>query len=571
MMRSHWIELPDFLTVSDPVRLVAHEPPLPQPEFVQRSLALAGVLRAMQCQRIGLWFDDSAELACTLLACWRAGVVAVLAGDIQPATCARLNRKVDLWLSDTHLPDTAANPSSIDALLRAGAAAPLAPVRLDPATAGVLLLTSGSSGRPKLIAKRWSQLTNEVRTLEQNWPSQHRMATVAGSVSPQHMYGLPFRVLWPLCSGRPVLRRQLAFPQDIQQAILAHAPVIWISSPALLRRCENLDWSALQDQVIQVFSAGGPLPDETSDMFSERLSLRPIEIYGSSETGVIAWRQGRDDWRAFPGVTVGRDERLALWVEAPWIGRRREQTADAVDFTEAGFQLLDRVDRIIKVEEKRIALPMIERILTLHPYVREAYVGKRQDSDRLTSLTALTPAGAHALRNQGRRKVIETLQAHLASHFTSLAIPRSWRLMTHIPRTAQDKLPLSVFESLAGPRPTEPETKPLPAGEDGTLRYQVRIPFDLSFFPGHFPETPVVPGVAQIGWAYQTARRDLMPTLNFGGMEVLKFQKLLRPGDTVELALRWNADNAKLYFSFLLDGEPCSSGRILHKPHHANP
>lgn len=573
-MFMRWIEPANLLTTPDPTRLVAHNPPLSLNELTARSLALAGLLQGAQARRAALWFDDAAELACALLACWRAGVTAVLPGDAQPSTCARLNDALDLWLSDTELPAAATCRISSRDWLARPAHPPLPPMHLDPDAAGVELLTSGTSGQPKLITKRWRQLTDEIRSLEQQWPSTESpqagpAATVLGSVNPHHMYGLPFRVLWPLCCGRAIVRAQLAYPEHMYHASLAHAPCVWISSPALLRRCgDTLDWQALKGRVVQMFSAGGPLPTEISDAFETRLALRPTEIYGSSETGVVASRHGDELWRTLPAVRIGADADQGLWVESPWLNGAREQTADAVELLPTGFRLLGRLDRIIKLEEKRVALPMVERILRGHAYVDNAHVDKRTGAARLTGLIALSSKGLLALRNQGRRHVVEVLQRHLAGHLTPLAVPRSWRFLHQLPRNAQDKLLRPVFDALAGPRPLTPVIRHLSSTEDGQRHYEADIPLDLAYFSGHFPTTPVVPGVAQIGWAIETAQRDLYPDLKFGGIEVLKFQKLLRPGDTAKLTLRWNPSNTKLYFSFTLAGEACSCGRILHQASH---
>jgi hypothetical protein len=296
--------------------------------------------------------------------------------------------------------------------------------------------------------------------------------------------------------------------------------------------------------------------------------MLPTEIYGSSETGVVASRQGDADWQTFPGVEVGVNEHQALWVTSPWVGGGSEQTADAVTLRQGGFTLQARLDRIIKLEEKRISLPLVEGTLETQPYVDQAYVDKPADANRLTALVALTPAGIHVLRNQGRQALVAALRAHLAHHVGTLATPRSWRFLRQLPWNAQGKLPRPTFEALAGPRPNAPDMKPVSADDPHTQRYALDVPLDLTYFSGHFQQTPVVPGVAQIAWAYDTACRHLLPDLQFGGMEVLKFQRLLRPGDTAELTLRWDEARGKLHFAFHLAGEPCSSGRILHRPRH---
>ena len=61
--------------------------------------------------------------------------------------------------------------------------------------------------------------------------------------------------------------------------------------------------------------------------------------------------------------------------------------------------------------------------------------------------------------------------------------------------------------------------------------------------------------------AYQELIAELPP--RFCGMEVLKFQQLVRPGDRIQLSLRFDAERGKLYFAYRNGDAPCSSGRIL--------
>jgi len=558
-----WIDLPELLTSASPQRLVAHGPSLDLAQLASRSLSLASALQRRGVRRAALYFDDAIELATALLACWRVNIGPLLPGDAQPSTCERLNAEVDIWLSDHALPPGAAGKqASLDTLL---AHPPLPAMRLDVDAPGPQILTSGSSGTPKIIGKQWLQLIEEVRALQAQWPT-----TILGSVSTQHMYGLPFRLLWPLCAGHPIVRRQIGYPEEVQQIVQQHAPCVWIASPALLRRLRgHLDWPVLRASLKKIFSAGGPLPAAAREALSQYLGLLPTEIYGSSETGAVAWRQGDTAWNTFAQVEVGTDTRQTLWVESPWVDNGREQTADAVTLDSRGFTLQGRLDRIIKLEEKRISLPMVESLLEAQPYVDQAYVDKLANARRLTALVALTPAGLHALRNQGRLSLSTALREHLSRHLGTIAIPRSWRFLKQIPWNTQGKLPRHAFERLAGPRPLAPLIRPLPCDAANTQAYSLDIPLDLAYFTGHFPQTPVVPGVAQIGWAYETARQHLRPDLRFGGIEVLKFQKLLRPGDTAELTLRWDDSRNKLHFAIHLAGEPCSSGRILHRPVHA--
>lgn len=536
----------------------ADEPPLTRAAFAQASLQAASALQARAPRRLALWFDDAAALATALFACWRAGVVAVLPGDAQAQTCAALDADVDAWLTDTALPLPADRQWRLSGLQHNDA---MAPAELDPSLT-LVLCTSGSSGSPKHLVKQWRQLAAEVAALQQQWPDPD--APVLGSVSAQHMYGLPFRVLWPLCAGRQIDRRQRLYPEELQQASLRYPSFTWIASPALLRRLgQRLDWAQLRGRLVRIHTSGGALPAEVSDAIERDLGLRPTEIYGSSETGAVAWRTGSADWHPLPGAAVSLNAEGALRVQSPWVNPADEQTSDGARLAPGGFQLLGRLDRIVKIEEKRISLPMLEQSLMRHAYVDDARLGRPAGAARLTGLVALSAAGLHALRNQGRKAVVDALRAHMSAGFESLAIPRSWRFYRHLPANAQGKLPQADFDAAAGPRPVEPVAVELPGQPPGERRYALDIPYDLAHFSGHFPSAPVVPGVAQIGWAVSLAQRDLRPGLRVGDMEALKFQKLLRPGDAAVMALRWDETKQKLYFTCTVDDAPCASGRIL--------
>ncbi|MFV0453996.1 MAG: acyl-CoA synthetase family protein [Pseudomonas sp.] len=553
----NWIALDQLLEQTPTSRPAALGPVLEHEVLRQQALRLAGGLRSRNITRLALHLEDAGDLAIALLGAWRAGVTVLLPADLQPATRQRLADQADLWLTDQ------AGDSTLAELL--GETLPAAPLDLDQCH--LLLCTSGSSGEPKLIEKRLRQLANEVEVLEAQWGAELGQACIIGSVAAQHIYGLLFRVLWPLCAGRPLLRRALPFPEDIQLASREQADFCLVASPALLKRMgDNLDWPALS-RVRRVFSSGGPLPAEASQQLQQRLNQAPTEIYGSSETGGIAWRQGGSLWQPFAGVELSQDEQGALRIASPCLPPGHvEQTADAARIQADGrFKLLGRLDRIVKLEEKRISLPMLESALSAHPFVSEARLSVIEDNRAfLAALIALSDAGLHALRNQGRRALTQALRKHLAQYCEALALPRRWRLVRQMPCNAQGKLPQAQLEALLrAPRGLTPKRLG-ERQEDDQWHLELGVPVDLAHFSGHFPQTPVLPGVVQIDWAISLARQlieDLPP--RFQGMEVLKFQQLARPGDRLYLTLRFDAQRSKLHFSYRNGDAPCSSGRIL--------
>jgi acyl-coenzyme A synthetase/AMP-(fatty) acid ligase len=552
----NWIKLEQLLLKPVPARAISHAPALEHAQLCEQALSVAAGLQTQGVKRLAVHLEDAAELAIALLGAWRAGVSVLLPSDLQAQTRQRWSGEVDLWLTD----------QADDAQLSDFKHPPLPGAELDLDQCRLSLCTSGSSGEPKRIDKTLRQLANEVLALEQLWGADLGEACIIGSVATQHIYGLLFRVLWPLCAGRPFVRKQLAFPEDLQRASREHPAFAWIASPALLKRMgDNLDWPALS-AVRRVFSSGGALPLEAAQSLQQRLQQWPTEILGSSETGGIAWRQGEQLWQPFAGVELSQDNDGALLIASPYLPAGHvEHTADAARIAADGrFELLGRLDRIVKLEEKRISLPMLEQALVTHDWVAEARLGVVQENRAsLGALLVLSETGLFALREHGRRNLTETLRQHLRQHCEALALPRRWRLVRQLPLNSQGKLPQADVEALLmAPRTKAPEV--LEQVESaGEWSLQLSVPPDLAYFSGHFPKAPVLPGVVQVEWALNLGRQLLNLTGPFAGMEVLKFQQLVRPGDEIQLHLRFDPERSKLYFAYRNDTATCSSGRIL--------
>ncbi|WP_329740894.1 acyl-CoA synthetase [Dyella sp. A6] len=97
----------------------------------------------------------------------------------------------------------------------------------------------------------------------------------------------------------------------------------------------------------------------------------------------------------------------------------------------------------------------------------------------------------------------------------------------------------------------------------GVHTLRLRIPPTLAHFDGHFPQAPVLPGVLQVQWALALAAPRFGIASRCRAMEALKFQRLIRPGEVVELELRMDPARGKLHFVYRVDGTHCSSGRLL--------
>jgi 3-hydroxymyristoyl/3-hydroxydecanoyl-(acyl carrier protein) dehydratase len=237
-----------------------------------------------------------------------------------------------------------------------------------------------------------------------------------------------------------------------------------------------------------------------------------------------------------------------------------------------GFVLEGRADRVVKVGEKRLSLPEMERALGEHPAAEEAalLVLEHAGERRVHAVVAPSALGQELLARGGRRALRAALTQHLADRFDPVLLPRAWRFVDALPRDAQDKLPQAALRALFSDRPpARPTSAKLVAEErlaDGLVR-ELEVPVDLAQLEGHFEAFPLVAGVVQLGWVMAAAAEWLGEPPRLVELEALKFPEPLRPGGRVTLELRASADGRRLRFRIHADRSVHASGRaILAEP-----
>ena len=392
-----------------------------------------------------LYQPDGLQFSIWLIALALAGKHIVLSADGQPATLALAASHCD-WQATEQFSCPTADTAVI------------APVPLQLSLSMqccVSFFTSGSSGTPKLISKTLSQLLYEVQTLQQQFATQLQSATlVAGTVSGQHIYGLLFRVLWPLCANRPFYCQQLSYLEQWQALLRTHN-VIFIASPAHLARFDDIARLAANAAALcAIFSSGGPLADEVPARYIQALGQAPIEVFGSTETGGIGFRQrqhSQEPWRAFAGIQLDCDERGALVLQSPHLPDQTPyQTEDKVQLlSDQRFMLQGRLDRIVKLEEKRLSLPELEQFCQQSEWVNAAAaLILTQPKVQLAMVLALSDAGQAILQTQGKLALNQLLKQHLLQRFERVLLPKRFRYLTALPYNAQGKLPRAQLEAL---------------------------------------------------------------------------------------------------------------------------
>jgi acyl-coenzyme A synthetase/AMP-(fatty) acid ligase len=573
--------------------------------FLDEVAAWRNLLSRQSGSRFALYTSDSARFAGILFGAWQAGKTIYLSGDVLPATCLNLSALVDGFLGEFPLQYSPLNvpPTTPLTIAAKGEHAPQHEFKaLLPDFAGLVIYTSGSTGAPQAVPKFLAQLATEVASLEQLFGDRIGDADIFATVSHQHIYGLLFKVLWPLTQGRAIHAQQINFLEELQPG---KRPAILISSPAHLKRLPAELGSTLASPALAairaIFSSGGPLLPEAAAEAGRLLGSVPIEVYGSSETGGVAWRQrviaANDSWQVMPAIEwrVAASENL-LEIRSPHLPDAEWYAmADQVQALDPQrFRLQGRVDRIVKVEEKRISLDALERQLKAQVSVTDARVllleqSASQPRQRIAAFVVLSAAGRQILSTQGKLAMNRMLRDGMAHAVEPIALPRSWRYLDALPLNAQGKTTRADLLALLEPQASMESNQPLaavslaarivrpvrPVGqvleqEAHRVLLALSVPADLLYFDGHFEGSPILPGVVQIDWAVSFGREYFALAPHFMGMQALKFQRVITPGMVVQLELLHDVPKGSLSFRMVSAAGQHASGRIAFGDGHVS-
>jgi acyl-coenzyme A synthetase/AMP-(fatty) acid ligase/uncharacterized membrane protein/3-hydroxymyristoyl/3-hydroxydecanoyl-(acyl carrier protein) dehydratase len=541
------------------------------PHYIE---AMTAKIKSSGAQRVFLVSDDRAHFLAGFLAALYADLPVVLTQSDAPELLNELMQPGDILLT-THsqlesvVKVTLTMPESYDT----AAAVNFQP--LNPEQATVVFYTSGSTGKPKAVEKKLHQLEAEIEVLHQLW-GQGPRGKFLSTVSHHHLYALLYSLLWPVCGGFALERRTFTYWGDLLGKNASED--FLISSPAHLGRFSVLD-ECPPKSFRHTFSSGAPLSYDAAVTSKKYLNSLPIEVYGSTETGGIAFRQQEQPntpWKQFDCVEISDSPEGKLQVKSRYIdGANYYQTEDQITWAEndnKAFHLMGRADRIVKMEGKRVSLSEIEDKLCQNSFVSEAAVLVLEKSyrDELGAIIVLSEPGLEKLKAIGKLALTRQLREALGLYFHLVVTPRKWRFVSLIPVNAQGKrlLPLlkecfinEVKSNLGINRQPILLKKDL---SENKVEYSLKIPHDLAYFEGHFNKMAVVPGVVQLNWVVEFAKADLGVKGNVSLGNQIKFTNLMRPNDEVFLCLEYIKEKSAVSYSYksTSGGSSYSSGRM---------
>lgn len=444
------------------------------------------------------------------------------------------------------------------------------------------VLTSGSTGSPRVHNKTARQLLGEALTLVTSFQLGEE-DTVLATTAVHHVYGLLFGVLAPWAAGSKIItdatNEANAFhPQYVANLTAEYGATRIITVPAHLRAI--LEARPSLQGVRQVICSAAPLDPSEAARFEDNFGIEVVDILGSTETGGIATRRSTQSpiWRPLPGVSLSIDEHEQLSVSSPFAGDDSQSLATGEHarlFPDGSFEYLGRHDGIVKVGGKRVHLREVEVAAQSLAGVQAAFALSRSVSSLRGEEILLVVESTKWKRGDLRRALRDLLDPSF--------VPRKVRIVAALPHDERGKITRSALLQLFDhPRKvTETERDGAALGPSGSLaqgavqpggevshaptRVTLQVPVGSERFSGHFPDAPIFPAVAQLIDIILPEIRKHSAAKHLCELRRIKWMRPILPGDQLTLEVRPTPEDANRYRFEISRGEErtCSGIAVM--------
>lgn len=255
----------------------------------------------------------------------------------------------------------------------------------------MMFFTSGSTGNPVGALKTKKHLEEEVEVLTKLF-EKREIKKVILTVPFIHIYGMLFGLLYPLLNDIDIVLKEHFLPNDLLNLIDENSLVV--TTPLYIKALNKISQEKDLSKATFV-SSTGPLDSQNAKEFSEKFNIDVMQIFGSTETGGIAYKLNDEIlWTPMPKVEIQTNEQNELKVLSPFVSTTIYensfkdingimQTFDYIEKENEKFKLVGRSSQILKIAGKRYSTIQIENILEEEDEINKALVFVSSDNDSL--------------------------------------------------------------------------------------------------------------------------------------------------------------------------------------------
>lgn len=315
----------------------------------------------------------------------------------------------------------------------------------------LLKITSGTTGLPRAIRFRESQLFSDCRNICSSMGLLGEDVNF-GAIPFAHSYGFSNLVTPLLYQGTRFVCSRDRLPRAIYRHIEESEATVLPATPAIFQALSSLNDCDRLGAIRICISAGAPLPAETVQQFYRRYNLRIHSFYGSSECGGIMFdREGRLDAPSgfvgtrLDGVQITRLQNDRIEIAGTNVGdgyfpdqdpetlqTGRFRPGDLVRWLGESAQLYGRASDFINIAGKKIHPSLVEEHIRKLGGVIEVIAFGVPSPNRNEDLVALVMSNPPISR--------QTLEAHCRAGLADWQVPRDFEIVNELPVNARGKI-----------------------------------------------------------------------------------------------------------------------------------
>lgn len=394
--------------------------------------------------------------------------------------------------------------------------------------------TSGSTKESQNIKKTLANLIEEGLDVTEALKLANKEFVIKSSTTLCHLFGMTFGLIFPLCNRYLIDTERVLYPENLDTT-----NCFFVTSPAFLNALKkhSLPFNINPKCII---AAGAKLEDETFNYFEQHSSV--IEIYGSTETGVIAYRKNSNEKNLtiFPKVKIENKDTVI----SKYIYGYKTLITDEIEFISNKISVIGRKDRILKIYDKRVSVELIENSLNQNELIEKSHCFNFEN--KLACICVLSEAGKNLLFTRGANELKKYLKSFLRKYTD--VVPQKWHFNNCIPTTQTGKIDKVFINKLFTVNFSFPIILDSIGSKD-TVTYKIFFNKNCNFYNGHFPNFPITPGVVQLYIATELANYTFKLNTTVGQIKKIKFSNIIHPNTIIDLSLTKKETGVEYVFS----------------------
>jgi uncharacterized membrane protein/acyl-CoA synthetase (AMP-forming)/AMP-acid ligase II len=426
-------------------------------DFLTDTAKMRQIINSKNAQDFILHCEDYWYFLVTFAALLQCKKDILLTANISPAFIDEIRKPGTEFLTDQNISDTMHIPSLLENAEPPSQKDIRTCPKIDSDETRIHMYTSGSTGKPKAVLQRMTEFQQDNAFIISKWGEEFTKRKLVATVSQHHIYGFLFTISLPFALAVPFRRKRIEFPEEFET--FTDESYIIIAVPAFLKRTVEVE-DKLSLANPWIFTSGGVLLPEVAEKTNEVFGFWPMEVYGSTETSGIAYRQSFNglEWTPFDNAKIWKNEDGCLVIISPYIKDPAGfTTGDLVEIHGDGkFLLKGRADSIVKVEEKRISVTEVENRITQTGLVSDVCVvpmsGRRQ---YLAAAIAFNEEGKKKFAGWDKIDINKFFHNYLVNYFENVVLPKKWRYLEKLPMDVQCKHKKLDIQALFTDEPME--------------------------------------------------------------------------------------------------------------------